>query len=201
MFVKLFPQKLFVRLHARMRGWELQSKILQQQDCLVLFLKDGECIFLWLYSWASIFCLVLEMLGHLPHGPPNEIRGIPIANSLAAMRSLARLHAKYFNAVRARGPNWSGQVYQSHRFKASLEVAQLNVDRFLSMMKGFEKEGYLPAGTMTQDGANFYSRAVKAYLCHVMLRQTPKELGGEHNTVLNHGDFRGGNMLLQGEKT
>jgi|EP00945_MAST-04E_sp_MAST-4E-sp1_P006476 thiamine kinase-like enzyme len=199
-FVKLFPQNFSSRLRARMRGWSFtEANFYASKIASSCSLLTANVYFCGYIPGRQSFCLVLEMLGHLPHGSPNEVRGIPMPNSIAAVRSLARLHAQYFNGVQAKGPRWGGRVYHSTRFQANLKVAQLNVDRFLGLLKDFEKDGFMPFGTMTTDIVNFYRRAVKAYLCHATARQTPKELGGEHNMVLNHGDFRGGNMLLQGE--
>ena len=45
----------------------------------------------------------------------------------------------------------------------------------------------------------FYRLVVTTFLAHVYTKQKPREMGGDHNTTIIHGDFRGTNMLLDGE--
>ena len=199
-FLKVFPQSFSSRLRARLTGWSLtEAKFYEEKIADQCSMKVAEVYFCGYIPGRQAFCLVQEMLGHCPRGIPNEVLGVPLSNSIAAVRALARMHAKYMNKVCASDMEWCGRVFRSMRFRTLLRTAQLNIDRFLSLLKNLERDGYLPQGIISAEVIGYYKRVVNAYLPHTETNHAPRETGGHHNVTLCHGDFRGVNLLLEGE--
>jgi|EP00942_MAST-04A_sp_MAST-4A-sp1_P011163 thiamine kinase-like enzyme len=200
LFLKLSPTGFLERLKARLSGWCISegnvytSEIFEQSS-----LRVANVFYCNYIPGRQVYCIMQEMLGHLPHGSINEILGMPMSNSIAAVRSLARMHSKYFNKVKEHGPEWIGSAYTTTRLETLRTTGLLNIDGFLSRLKTYERDGYLPTGSVTMEVMYFYRLVVTTYLAHVYTKQKPRENGGDHNTTIVHGDFRGTNMLLDGE--
>eukprot|EP00943_MAST-04B_sp_MAST-4B-sp1_P007132 g7132.t1 len=201
-FLKMSPTGFLERLKARLSGWCISEgnffssgEIFEQSA-----LRVANVFFCNYIPGRQVYCIMQEMLGHLPHGSVNEILGMPMSNSIAAVRSLARFHSKYFNKVKDIGPEWIGSAYTTTRLETMRQTGLLNIDGFISRLKTYERDGYLPTGSVTMEVMYFYRLVVTTYLAHVYTKQKPREIGGDHNTTIVHGDFRGTNMLLDGEQ-
>eukprot|EP00944_MAST-04C_sp_MAST-4C-sp1_P015688 g15688.t1 len=199
-FLKISPTGFLDRLKARLNGWCInEGNFYSSHVADQCALRLPKVFYSHYIPGRQVYCIMHEMLAHLPHGNINEILGMPKSNSIAVVRSLARFHAKYFNRVKQLGPPWLASAYTTARLETLRKTCLLNLDGFLSRLKAYERDGYIESGSVTMEIIYFYRLVVTTFLAHVYTKQKPRETGGDHNTTIIHGDFRGTNMLLDGE--
>ena len=156
-----------------------------------------KCYFVGYEQGRQSFSLMMEDMSHCDGGNANEINGLSVTNAKEALKIIAKFHATYFNKVRGKAPKFIGRGFDSGRFDLLDMVCKQNLNNYINLLKGWEDIGLLRKGTVTDDVTSFLTKYANTSMTTLRLKTLkPKELGGDYNYTLIHGDYRGGNIFI-----
>ena len=110
---------------------------------------------------------------------------------MAALRALAKLHACYFNRVRAKGLDSWLLMMDDPRLKFAVNIYPQKCDKFIELAQGYY------GATVTPEVKRLMTcMKDNIHVLHSMTGTSPKEKGGCIDMTLCHGDFRLPNIFL-----